>query len=64
MHAAVGYQDLLARRALGKLEGGDGVRGVCGSNRDADLEINWNLTPISEINWNLIPIYAARTQTR
>jgi hypothetical protein len=38
---------LLARGALGKLEGGDGVRGVCGSNRDADLEINWNLTPIS-----------------
>jgi len=38
---------LLARGALGNLEGGDGVRGVCWSNRDADLEINWNLTPIS-----------------
>jgi hypothetical protein len=39
--------DLLARGALGKLEGGDGVRSVCGSNRDANFEINWNLTPIS-----------------
>ena len=47
MQAPVGYQDLLARRALGKLEGGGGLRGVCGSNRVADLEINWNLTLIS-----------------
>jgi hypothetical protein len=51
MHAAVGYQDLLARRALGKLEGGGGIRGVCWSNRDADLEINWNLTPISPLQF-------------
>jgi len=37
---------LLARGVLGKLEGGDGVRGVYWFNGDADLEINWNLTPI------------------
>jgi Fic family protein len=43
--------DLLVRRALGKLEGGSGVRGVCRSNRDPDLEINWSLTPISHRAW-------------
>ena len=32
--------NLLARRALGKLEGGGGVRGGCWSSKDADLEIN------------------------
>ena len=43
--------DLLVRRALGKLEGGSGVRGVSRSNRDPDLEINWSLTPISHRAW-------------
>jgi hypothetical protein len=33
---------LVARGALDKLEGGDGGRGVCRSNRNANLEINWN----------------------